>query len=251
MPRRSDDSVRVGLNSIVRWRISSKDSKRSGPAMKAAIGDAFSRSTPGVTSTSTSFGHALGVAGRVRDRGEAAERHPDEATRVRRELGDRDRERARRSRPASSGGPRASRSGRARAGRTRPAGGRARVRRCPTCARSGRRRGAGRARPVRRPTRARSPAGRRRRGPRCGARSGARPRGCRTPRRSRGTARTRRSAWAPTVTATGSPRRSPGGRRSAFVVEAVDERLGLLVGIDEDGALRRGSTASRLSTSTW
>ena len=52
MPRRSDDTERVGLNCTVRSRISSKLSKLSGPEMNCAIGAALSRSTPGVTSTS-------------------------------------------------------------------------------------------------------------------------------------------------------------------------------------------------------
>ena len=54
MPRRSDDSVRVGLNSMVRASSSSKLGKVSGPSMKATIAWALSPSTPGVTSTSTS-----------------------------------------------------------------------------------------------------------------------------------------------------------------------------------------------------
>ncbi len=53
MPRRSDDSVRVGLNSTVRARISEKLGKLSGPLTNAVMADAFSRFTPGVMSTST------------------------------------------------------------------------------------------------------------------------------------------------------------------------------------------------------
>ena len=54
-PRRSDDSDRVGLNSMVRSRISSKDAKLSGPARKAAMSELFSRVTPGVMSMRASF----------------------------------------------------------------------------------------------------------------------------------------------------------------------------------------------------
>jgi 3-oxoacyl-[acyl-carrier-protein] synthase II len=54
MPRRNEDSERVGLNRTVRSRISSKLANDSGPLTKEVIADAFSRFTPGVTSTSTS-----------------------------------------------------------------------------------------------------------------------------------------------------------------------------------------------------
>jgi hypothetical protein len=53
MPRRSDDSVRVGLYWIVRASRSSKLSKLSGPLMNSAMVDDFFSFTPGVTSTST------------------------------------------------------------------------------------------------------------------------------------------------------------------------------------------------------
>ena len=53
MPRRSDDSERVGLCSMVRANNSSKLSKLDGPSTKAMIGAAFSAFTPGVMSTST------------------------------------------------------------------------------------------------------------------------------------------------------------------------------------------------------
>ena len=54
MPRRSDDSVRVGLCSIVRASSSSKLANVAGPRTKSRIALAFSPVTPGVTSTSTS-----------------------------------------------------------------------------------------------------------------------------------------------------------------------------------------------------
>ncbi len=50
----SDDSVRVGLCSIVRARISSKSAKNSGPDTNATMGSAFAWSVPGVTSTTPS-----------------------------------------------------------------------------------------------------------------------------------------------------------------------------------------------------
>ncbi len=53
IPRRSDDSVRVGLNSMVRASSSSKLSNDSGPWTKALITEDFSRVTPGVMSTRT------------------------------------------------------------------------------------------------------------------------------------------------------------------------------------------------------
>ena len=52
-PRRSELTLRVGLCSMVRARISSKLSKPSGPFTKALIAADFSAVTPGVMSTST------------------------------------------------------------------------------------------------------------------------------------------------------------------------------------------------------
>ena len=60
MPRRSDASVRVGLCSIVRARISSKLANVAGPRTKSVIALALSRSTPGVMSTSTRRADELG-----------------------------------------------------------------------------------------------------------------------------------------------------------------------------------------------
>ena len=53
MPRRSDDSDRVGLCSMVRASSSSKLSKLAGPLTKFVTGAAFSAFTPGVMSTRT------------------------------------------------------------------------------------------------------------------------------------------------------------------------------------------------------
>ena len=61
MPRRSDDSVRVGLYSIVRASRSSKLSKLSGPLMNSAMVDDFRSFTPGVTSTSTTLRTSSGA----------------------------------------------------------------------------------------------------------------------------------------------------------------------------------------------
>ena len=148
MPRRNDDSVRVGLNSIVRARISSKSGKLSGPLMNAVMVDAFSRFTPGVMSTSTTDRTSSGCAVGQRDRGDAAERHADDRLGVRRERcdGRRDVARVVLRPPVIRCGRRPS--GRGREGRSPRAGGPARARRCPTCARSARRRGGTRARVV-------------------------------------------------------------------------------------------------------
>ena len=61
MPRRSDDSVRVGLYSIVRASRSSKLSKLSGPLMNSAMVDDFLLVHPGVTSTSTTLRTSSGA----------------------------------------------------------------------------------------------------------------------------------------------------------------------------------------------
>ncbi len=55
MPRRSDASLRVGLNSMVRASSSSKLANVAGPRMKSVIAFALAASTPGVMSTSTSL----------------------------------------------------------------------------------------------------------------------------------------------------------------------------------------------------
>ena len=62
MPRRNEDSERVGLNRTVRSRISSKLANDSGPAMNEVMADALSRFTPGVTSTITSLRTSSGAS---------------------------------------------------------------------------------------------------------------------------------------------------------------------------------------------
>ena len=66
-PQRGLGSRRVELDRCAA-RISSNDSKYSGPSMNCAIAVAFSRFTPGVTSTSTSVAHDVGRAIGERDR---------------------------------------------------------------------------------------------------------------------------------------------------------------------------------------
>ena len=147
MPRRSDDSERVGLNSTVRARISSKSANDSGPFTNAAIAEAFSRFTPGVTSTSTSAPHELGRRAASAIAVRPPSDMPTTARGVGRERADGDRDVGRRCSATAETSPRRRRrSGRGPAGRSRRAGGRAPARRCPTCGRSGRRRAAARAR---------------------------------------------------------------------------------------------------------
>ena len=105
MPRRSDASVRVGLCSIVRARISAKLGNVFGPLTKSVIALALVPLTPGVTSTSDdTSGPAPGRAHRGRS-SDPTERHADDpgpsgpAPRMRRrDVGGED-ERAERRRP--------------------------------------------------------------------------------------------------------------------------------------------------------
>ena len=60
MPRRSEDSVRVGLYFTVRSKISVKLGKSGGPSMNSWMCLAFSLVTPGVTSTTTRAGTRWG-----------------------------------------------------------------------------------------------------------------------------------------------------------------------------------------------
>ena len=60
MPRRNEDSERVGLYSTVRARMSSKLAKVGGPSRKAMMGEAFLSLTPGVTSIRASRGTRSG-----------------------------------------------------------------------------------------------------------------------------------------------------------------------------------------------
>ena len=53
MPLRSDDSLRVGLCSMVRARMASKLGKVCGPSTKSMMACALRRFTPGVMSTRT------------------------------------------------------------------------------------------------------------------------------------------------------------------------------------------------------
>ena len=67
-PRRNDDSDRVGLNAMVRSRISSKVSKYSGPSMNCTMVDAFSWFTPGRHVDEAERRHEIGRASGERDR---------------------------------------------------------------------------------------------------------------------------------------------------------------------------------------
>ena len=150
MPRRNDDSDRVGLCSIVRARRSSKLSKLAGPLMKLVTGAAFSAFTPGVMSTRTRARTSSGAcAARARE-----DIPPSDMPTTPRAAG--------RARPRPWRGrgrcrpPRRSlrahrRSGRARAGPPPRAGARGPAPRCPRCGRSAPRRGRGRARAARCP----------------------------------------------------------------------------------------------------
>ncbi len=85
MPRRSELSDRVGLNSIVRASRSSKLGNVAGPRTKSWIALAFSPVTPGVMSTSTSRRTRSGRAAASAIARQTAERHPDDQLRRRRE----------------------------------------------------------------------------------------------------------------------------------------------------------------------
>ena len=145
MPRRSDDSERVGLCSMVRARSSSKLAKLAGPLTKLVIGAAFSAFTPGVMSTRTRARTSSGAcAASAMD-----DMPPSDMPTTPRASGASSATTAARSgrccRPRPS--PRARRrSGRARAGPRPGAAARAPARRCPRCGRSAPRRGRGRAR---------------------------------------------------------------------------------------------------------
>ena len=89
MPRRSDDSVRVGLNSIVRARMSSKSGEALGPVDERGDG----RRLLSVHARRDVDEHdrpdELGVGVGQRDGGHAAERHADDRLGVRRQRADR------------------------------------------------------------------------------------------------------------------------------------------------------------------
>ena len=146
MPRRSDETERVGLNWTVRSRISSKLAKLSGPLTKLVMAVAFSAVTPGVTSTSTTARTSSGCRSADGQGGQPAERHPDHAAGLGRQRSHRggDVVRARRRGRANHAARR--RSDRDRAGRSPRAAGRGPGPPCPRCGRSALRRGAAPAR---------------------------------------------------------------------------------------------------------
>ena len=196
MPRRNDDSVRVGLNAIVRSRISSKLSKNSGPSMNCAIAVDFSRFTPGVTSTSTSWRTRSGA----RSASAIDVRPPSDIPTTTRASGASSRTACSTATALSAGQYTWSERcdecpwpGRSIAASGRPSASATVSQVCafwaPPCTSTSS--GASR------PTSARRSSGRHPRGPRRAARRARRATGCRTRQRSRGTARTRRTSYQP------------------------------------------------------
>ena len=122
MPRRSDDSERVGLCSIVRARRSSKLAKRCGPLTKSMIAFAFSFVVPGGDVDQHQPADEVGAR---RPRAPSTSGRRATCRRRRRPRAPAPRRRRRRRRPGSRAcrpGRRARTSDRARAGRRRPAG---------------------------------------------------------------------------------------------------------------------------------
>ena len=146
IPRRSDDSERPGLCSMVRASNSSKLSKLAGPLTKLVMARGLLLVHAGSDVHQHQPVHELGRAGAAqREGGHAAQRHPHHA--VPRARARRPPPPGRRPFPAIDNEPSAPRrSGHGRGGPRPAAGGPARGPRCPRCGRSARPRAPGRAR---------------------------------------------------------------------------------------------------------